>query len=166
MTRLNLRKVRGKGGRIGFVPADNAAEIEAEKFPMGRRLKAEITTPRSLPFNGLMFQAFTLIAKALNAGPTHREWDQNSVRKRLLIMTGNADMYELPEAVKQAYGLPEGVRVVGFEPCSMAFDSMTEDEASRFYEGASKYLLTEFGDYLEETPEWREVDRIINRVPA
>lgn len=158
MAKLTLRKVQGQ--RIGFVPADRAAEIEAEKLPLGRRLKAEITNPRNTRHNGLMFAAFTLLADVLNSGPGRRDWDQNSVRRRLLIVTGHADTFVVPAALARDYGLPEGVPVIGFEPRSMAFDSMDQEEASRFFDRAMAYVLTEFGAWVRGHPAWAEIEEI------
>lgn len=156
--RLALRKVMGQ--RIGFVPADRAAEIEAEKLPMGRRLKAEITAPQNTRFNGLMFAAFSLIANVLNSGPGKRDWNQNSVRRRLLIVTGYADAYTLPSAAAADYGLPAGLPVMAFEPKSMSFDSMDADERHRFWDRAMAYVLSEFGDWTRQHPDWQEIEAI------
>lgn len=158
MARMRLRKV--KGSRVGFVPADRAAEAEAEKLPMGRILKAEITNPRNVKHNGLMFVAFTLLANVLNSGTGRHDWDQNSVRRRLLIVTGHADTFTIPAALARDYGLPEGLPVIGFEPRSMAFDSMDQDEASRFFDRAMAYVLSEFGEWVRSHPEWAEIEAI------
>lgn len=158
MARLRLRKVQG--ARVGFIPVDLAAELEAEKLPVGRDLKAEITAPRSLKHNGLMFAVFTLLAGVLNGGPGRRDWDQNSVRRRLLIVTGHADTFTVPAALARDYGLPAGLPVIGFEPRSMAFDSMDQDEASRFFDKAMAYVLNEFGGWVREHPHWAEIEAI------
>ena len=158
MARLALRKV--KGTRIGFVPANRAAEVEAEKLPTGRILKADITNPRNVKFQGLMFAAFTLLADILNSGPGRRDWDQNSVRRRLLIVTGHADTFTVPATLARSYGLPEALPVIGFEPRSMAFDSMDQDEASRFFDKAMAYVLSEFGDWTRTHEAWAEIEAI------
>lgn len=157
MSRMTLRKVHGQSG-AGLVPANRAAQIEMDKLPVGRLLKADITNPRSTSHNGLMFAFFTLLADVLNSGPGRKDWDQNSVRKRLLIVTGHADMFVLPGAMRAAYGLPDGAHVVAFEPRSMAFDSMDQDEASRFWDRAVAYVLTEFGEWVSAHPSWREIE--------
>ena len=159
MPKLQLLKVMGQ--RVGFVPANAASQIEAEKFAAGRMLNANITTPRSLKHNGWAFQMFTLIAEALNAAPGARDWDQNSVRRRLQIMTGNADMVRLPPATARVYGLDPDVPTVAFEPRSMAFDSMDQAEFGRFCNLAIAYLLGEFGDLIMDAPEWSEVQAIL-----
>jgi len=160
MPKLQLKKAQGRSG-VGFVPANKASEVEAEGFPMGRVLRAEITTPRSIKHNGLMFQFFTLLAKVLNSGPGEKHWDQNSIRKRLLIMTGNADVCDLPGAVRDLYGIPRADAVVSFEPRSMAFESMDQNEASKFFNLAIAYVLNEFGAWVQDHPDWIEVRNII-----
>ncbi len=156
MSRMVLKRVDGAKS-VGFVPADAASEVEARKFPRDRRLRAEVTTPRSLKFNGLMFSAFTLLAEVLNTGPGRRDWDQNSVRRRLLIVTGYADTFTVPAALARDYGLPEALPVIGFEPRSMAFDSMDQAEASRFFDRAMAYVLAEFGAWVRDHPSWGEI---------
>lgn len=157
--KLTVKKVGGKNA-VGFVPANRAAEIEAAKLPFERLLRAEIVRPRSGKHNGLMFAFFTLVANVLNAGPGKKDWDQNSVRKRLLIVTGYADIYQLPASARALYGIPEGLPAVAFEPKSMAFDSMEQNEASRFFDRAVAYVLSEFGDWCRQHPDWTEVEAI------
>ncbi len=159
MARLRMRKVTGRSGD-GLVPADRGAALELEKLPHGRILKADVTSPRNLKHNGLMFGPFfTTLAKILNDGPGRTAWDQNSVRKRLLIITGYADMFELPPSTRAAYGLAPDQPVVGFSAKSMAFDSMGQDEASRFYEKALAYVLSNF-NWAQDHPDWKEIEAL------
>lgn len=159
MVMMRVKKVHGRTG-AGFIPHDRAAEIELEKLPAGRILKAEVTTPRNIKHNGLMFGPFfSSLAKILNEGPGRNDWDQNSVRKRLLIITGHADLFELPPSTRAAYGLTPDQVVMGFSAKSMAFDSMDQEEASRFYEKALAYVLSNF-HWAQEHPDWKEIEAL------
>lgn len=153
-----LRKVQGS--RIGFVPADRADEIELERLPMGRDLRADVVVPRSGPYHRMMMSAFTLIAHVLNSGPTDKTWDRDRVRKRLLVQLGYADAELLRPSTKALYGFAPGVPMVGLEAKSMAFDAMEQDEAERFFEAALLYVLSEFGTWVRDAPEWREIENI------
>lgn len=155
---LWLRKVQG--GRIGFVPTDRADEIELERLPFGRDLRAEITVAQSVPYHRMMMKAFTLIANVLNGGPGDKDWDRDKVRRRLLIHTGYADIEVLRPATLEQYGLGSKLPAVNLEPRSMAFDSMEFDERVRFFEAALLYVLGEFGAWVTKHPDWVQVQNI------
>lgn len=159
MADLIVKRVIGRAG-TGFVPADRGSEIEAEKLPLNARLRAKITRPRNRKHNGLMFGPFfTTLAAILNDGPSERQWDQDKVRKRLLAVTGHADVYPAPKAMRELYDLPEGACCI--EPKSMAFDSMDQNEASAFYGAALDYVLSEFGDWCQQHPLWPTIEGLI-----
>lgn len=157
--KLTVKKVAGHHS-VGFVPVDRAAELVAEKLPAGRRLRADIVRPRSRDHNGLMFAIFTLMAKVLNDGPGEKEWDQDSVRKRLLVILGYADFFDLPKSTRDVYGIPEGAVPFGFLPKSMNFDTMEQDEACRFFNRALAYVVNEWGDWVYDHPDWTEIERL------
>lgn len=166
MVDLVLKKVSGKTG-VGFIPADQGSEIEIGKLPMGRRLRAKVTTPRSVKHNGLMFGPFfSTLAAILNDGPSDRTWDQNKVRKRLLSATGHADIYPAPKAIREQYGLPDDAPAFCIEPQSMSFDSMDQDAASLFYEEALAYVVREFGDWCRHHPLWPTIQGLTERQNA
>lgn len=153
-----LRKVQGT--RIGFIPASRADEIELERLPMGRDLRADVVVPQSGPYHRMMMATFTLIASILNSGPTGRDWDLNKVRKRLLIQTGYADVDPLSTSTRSLYGFAPHVPLVHLEPRSMAFDAMEHDERVRFFEASMLYVLVEFGAWVKDHPDWQEVQNI------
>lgn len=151
-----VRKVKGNGV-VGFVPTSRADEVELERIPFGKELRADVVVPRSGPYHRMMMSAFTLIANVLNSGPGEKDWDRDKVRKRLLIHTGYADIELLPGATKRLYGIDPKVPAVNLEPRSMAFDAMEQDEAERFFEAALIYVLAEFGQWVSQHPDWRQV---------
>lgn len=146
-----------------FVPATAAAQAEFEKFPAGAFLKADITRDRSGPAHRYYWAMCTLIAEALNAGPTSIYWTQELVSDRLKIATGRVEIIDLPPSLRRAHGA-----TIGIKPVSISFAKMDGVEFYRFLESAIAYVVTEFGDWIIDHPNWTQVQDILSnsKVPA
>ena len=137
-----------------FYPANRASALEAERFPEGVRLGASMAQKRSR-FHNLYWAFCTYVANALNAGPGDIAWTQEMVSDRLKLATGRAEVVNLPQALQRHYGVSKALK-----PSSIAFSKMDEAEFSDFAEAAISYVLTEFGPWVRDHPDWQHVREI------
>lgn len=156
MAKIPLMK-RGQG----FAPYTRGGALEAEKIPQGARVHADIRQPRNGKFHRLYWQFCTFIAQALNDGPGEIEWTQEMVSDRLKIATGRADVVELPPSLQRRYNARVAVK-----PQSISFATMDEREFGAFVEAAMKYILTEFGTWIADHEDWKNVRDIAYRAAA
>lgn len=137
-----------------FYPANKAARMEMERIPQGVRLRADMAQPRSR-FHNLYWAFCTYVAEALNNGPGELHWTQEMVSDRLKLATGRAEVVALPLALQRHYGVTHALK-----PSSIAFSKMDEAEFSAFAEAAIAYVLTEFGAWVRDDPNWQHVREI------
>lgn len=138
-----------------LVPRTQAAWAEFERLPAGP-LMAEVKVPRNIKFHRLYWAMCTFIAEALNAGPASREWDQEAVSDRLKIVTGHVEVFDLPPSLARLHGTGKAVR-----PASISFAKMDDAAFHRFVEASIAYVLTEFGAWVQEHPNWQHVREIL-----
>lgn len=139
-----------------FFPASKAAALEAERFPEGVRLGADMAQRRSR-FHNLYWAFCTYVSEALNNGPGDLHWTQEMVSDRLKLATGRAEVVALPPALQRHYGVTHALK-----PASIAFSKMDEAEFSAFAEAAISYVISEFGQWVQDDPRWRHVREIVN----
>lgn len=146
--------IRREGQRLA--PASRIDAEMIEELPAGADIAARLWRPRSLQQHRLAFALFGLLAEALNEGPGHEFWTQDSVRRRLLIATGHADVLPLPDRLAKQWG--SRLAVV---PRSMAFGAMDADEFRRFLDAAMDYVRTTLAPWIEDAPQWEEIRKIV-----
>ena len=147
-----------------LAPANRAAQIEIDRVPQGAVCVGKWTRPRNGKFHRLAWQVFTLVSRALNAGPGAKTWRSVDVKDTLLLATGRGERIDLPPRVQlhyaQKWGLPDGAIVVGLRPASISYARMDQDTFAAFYKDAMTYLTTTFGDWLHDSDELQELRRI------
>lgn len=158
-----MSKLAVKKQGPGFMPATMAAQAEFDKFPAGVMLKADVARDRSGPQHRYYWGMCTLIADALNAGPSSMNWTQETVSDRLKIATGRVEVIDLPPVLRRVHGTS-----IGIKPVSISFAKMDGTEFAIFLESAISYVVTEFGDWIIDAPQWAHVQDILSksRVPA
>lgn len=139
-----------------MVPPTEGDAATLAEMKQGAVYRVDMTRPRSLKHNGMAFAFFSLLAKALNKGPTREQWDQDKVRRRLLIALGYAEVFKVPARMAEHYGTP-----VAIVPRSMSFENMDQDEFGRFVDQSLEYVVQEFGDWLYQAEEWKAVLDIV-----
>jgi hypothetical protein len=73
--------------------------------------------------------------------------------RKLPEWIGKTDNTAIPARVK--------IRLINGGGNREAFESMSQDEASRFFNLAVAYVLNEFGPWVQDHPDWSEVRKII-----
>jgi len=141
---------------LGFFPATKAAQIEALKMPDGDGLFGDIARRRNLKFHRLYFALCTYVSEALNNGPGEIEWTQEMVSDRLKLATGRAEIVPIPSSLQRHYGVTHALK-----PVSISFAKMDETEFGRFVEVAIAYVLSEFGAWVQDHPDWHHVQDIV-----
>lgn len=152
MAKLTLKK-----NGPALVPATKAAAIEFDKIKPGVPLIADVAQRRNIKFRRLYWGLCSYLAKALNAGPGEIEWTQSMVSDRLKLATGRAEITALPRSLAKHYNTPVAVR-----PASISFAKMDESEFSEFVHSAVRYVLTEFGEWVQGHEDWTHVQDILN----
>lgn len=160
MATIYLQKVRGReqSGLIGYTADDMEA---LDRLRDGKRLRAKIVEDRSPPHHQLMFYCFRRLSEVLNDGPGEKVWDEDLVRRELLIRLGMAERQEADASMKAAYGVPVGLPFFYLVPASMAFERMDQGEAYRFFNRAVDWVIAHFGHWVEGHPSW---DRFLQAV--
>ena len=139
-----------------LVPSTKAAERTLDGIKPGAVLGVDAAERRNGKFHRLYWAMCQLIADALNAGPSGREWDQEAVSDALKIGTGHAKVVALTPAMQRHYGVPAAL-----VPASVSFAKMDETQFGRFVEGAVAYVIAEFGPWVQDHPDWRQVREIV-----
>jgi hypothetical protein len=140
-----------------FVPATRAAQIEADKIKPGVPLMGDVAARRNPQFHRLYWAFCTYVAEALNSGPGDIEWTQEMVSNRLKLATGRAEIVAIPAALQRHYGVPHAVM-----PASISFAKMDETEFGQFVDRSITYILTEFGAWVQDHPDWVHVRDIVH----
>lgn len=158
MPEIPLRK-QGQG----FFPFTRGGALEADKIKQGAEVMGKLTKRRNGKFHRLYWQFCTFVAAALNDGPGNIVWTQEMVSDRLKIATGRADVIALPRSMQSVYGAQVAVK-----PQSISFAKMDDTEFGAFVEASMAYILTEFGAWVQEHPDWQNVRDIlhVSRVAA
>ena len=151
MPKLTMKRVG-----MALVPATKAAEKVLLGIKFGVELGVDAAERRNRKFHRLYWGMCQYIADALNAGPTSRDWDQESVSDALKIGTGHATVRALTPAMQRHYGAP-----VALVPASISFAKMDEAQFGRFVEAAVAYVIAEFGPWVQEHEDWRHVREIV-----
>lgn len=110
-----------------------------------------------MKFHRLYWALCTYLSEALNSGPGDIRWTQEMVSDRLKIATGRADMIELSPSMRRKWNAQIAVK-----PQSVSFASMDEAEFGAFVEASIAFVLTEFGDWVQEHEDWVHVRDILN----
>lgn len=153
MPKIPLRK-QGNA----FVPFTRGGALEADKIKPGAEVLADLRQRRNGKFHRLYWQFCTFVAEALNEGPGNISWTQEMVSDRLKIATGRADVIQLPRSMQAVYGAEIAVK-----PQSISFAKMDETEFGNFVEASMAYILTEFGPWVQEHPDWAHVREILHQ---
>ena len=152
MPKLALKK----RGQV-FLPASKAAQTELARFRDGDTVHGDLAVRRNLKFHRLYWAMCTYIADALNTGPGEIDWTQEMVSDRLKLATGRAEVVPLPGSLQRHYGVSHALK-----PASLSFAKMDDTEFSRFVEASIAYVLSEFGAWIQDHPDWSHVREILN----
>lgn len=140
----------------GLFPASKAAEIEITKLPPETRLRCSVAKPRSGRQHGMAFALFTYLADALKDGPGPDYWEQDRVRRLLLVVTGYADLIPLSDKAAKQWGSRVAVM-----PRSMRFDAMSADEFTCFLNDAMAYVREQLAPWIRESEHWPQISEIV-----
>lgn len=116
---------------------------------------------RNKKHHGLAWVFAGLVADAINDGPgaIHEPWDDERVMDHVKMATGHVEIMRLPANLAKQYGTPIAIR-----PGSISFAKMGQDRFSTFFDAMLLYVQTELCTYLQDAPQWDEIDKIIRRV--
>jgi len=145
-----------KSNGRGLFPSNIAAQIQMEKLPKGATLRAVVTAPRNLRQLRLFWAFATLVADALNDGPTGKTWSQDDVATLFKIATGHVDM--LPLAKKDALRL--GITHAAI-PQSISFAKMDGQDFGRFMNTSFEYVRDTVCPWIIDSEHWREIEIIL-----
>lgn len=124
--KMYLAKV-SKGGKIGFVPADDAATTELAKLGDGEVIECSIIRPRSIQWNRMYWALCRTIGE--NQDP---ERDEDSIDAELRILAGHFDVM---------YVGNHEVRV----PKRIAFDKLDADGWAKYWQKVEQAVAYRFG---------------------
>lgn len=150
-----MTKVWGTVTKDGTIaPYTRFRQELLEDFRPGERLKITIDKDRNGKFSALFHLALSLVAKAINRGPANATVD--SLKQFVKLRKGWYDVVELPVPLS---GQTHAVRFH-----STAFASMAEAEFHRFAHEACRLICDELAPWIEDAPEWREAQALINQI--
>ena len=136
--------------RVGFslVPTARAGEIAIDKLPVGTRLRVKAVKPRGDKFHAGTWAFFTLLAEALNRGPTAAPWRPEDVKDYLLVATGRSRPIRVGS-------------LTGFIPSHTNFDAMDQQEYGRFVEDAMRHMRDHLSPWINQSDEWPEIAKFL-----
>lgn len=109
---------------------------------------AKLSKPRNGKHHRLMWALWTYVAKALNDGPTPREWTADDVCLHC----------------KVALGLTDPVKIKGQTvevPRSISFAKMDQEAFSRFAEQVMEYVAGDLCPWIHGSEHWAEIQVIL-----
>lgn len=142
-------------GRV-LRPASKAAAVALEALPRGVPLKVEPTQPRRIKLHRLGWGLATLVAKALNDGPTPVDWDAERVMTHFKLATGHVETVKLRPADAKRLGVTHAAL-----PRSVSFSRMGEDEFSRFVRASMEHVRDVLCPWIEGSEHWPEIETIL-----
>jgi len=137
-------------------PSNIAAQIQLEKLPKGATLRAVVTAPRNIRQLRLFWAFASLVADALNDGPTGKTWSQDDVVTLLKIATGHVDMLPLAKKDQARLGITHAAI-----PKSISFAKMEGQDFSNFMNTAFEYIRDTIAPWINESDHWREIAIIL-----
>lgn len=142
-----------------IVPNSRAAALELDRLPEGKVFRVDARVPRNGKFHRLIWALFSLTAAALNDGPapSAKAWTPEDVAEFIKLSTGHVETFRLRPADAKRYGTDIGIR-----PASISYDKMDDTEFSRFADAAMACIRDELCPYIEASPYWSEIAKIID----
>lgn len=143
-----------------LVPDDTASAIELSRLPFGRTIRIEARVPRHGKHHRGVWKLFALTAQALNDGPSPgaAQWTSEGVAELVKIGTGHVEYFKLRPKDAKRYGTDVGIR-----PASISFEAMDQSDFDKFSDAALVYIRSELCPYIETSPYWVEINRLITK---
>jgi hypothetical protein len=116
----------------GLIPLYPNDQDEKRKLKLGRDYLAKITLPRNLAFHKKFFALFNIAYQN-----SRLDMSEKAYRHYLTIKAGYFTAYQTPKGIF-------------YEPDSISFDSMDEDEFEVFYQRFLEKVIAEIGCTSEE----------------
>lgn len=145
-------------GEYRLAVDSRSSALELARLPKGKLIRVEAKVPRHGKHHRLICKAFSLVAEALNEGPTNQQWDVEGVMEYVKLATGHIEIFKLPKKAARKYGTETGVR-----PKSIAFDKMDQSAFETFAYQALTLIRDELAPWLEDAPQWIEIQDIFRR---
>lgn len=146
--------VRSNGKAL--LPTSHAAQIALEALPRGVPLRVDPKQPRNSKFHRMAWAFATYVAKALNDGPTAKEWTAEDAMTHLKLATGNVETMKLSR--KMAGRLRQDFAAV---PKSISFAKMDEAAFGKFMDAAMTYVRDDLAPWIEDSEDWPHIVEIL-----
>lgn len=141
-----------------LIPHSKAAALEVEDLAKGVPLKVEPTQPRNPRQHRLFWGFASLVAKALNDGPTNRRWTSKDVVTHLKLATGYVDTVALSKRDSGRLGVQYAAL-----PKSISFAKMDGQEFSRLMDTSFIYVRDELCQWISDSPHWSDINEILRQ---
>jgi hypothetical protein len=116
----------------GLMPLYPSDQDEKKKLKFGKDYKAKITLPRNLGFHKKFFALFNIAFQN-----SSMRMSEKAYRHYLTIKAGYFTAYTTPKGIF-------------YEPDSISFDSMEQDDFEVFYQKFLSVVMSEIGSTSEE----------------
>lgn len=142
-------------GEYRLAAASRADALNLARMKKFVRLRVEVKEPRSGKFHRLIWQTFTLVAEALNAGPSTRsDWTAEDVADLAKLATGRGRVLPAPPRVPAP---------TIFIPASISYAAMDQAEFDAFARAFFDYI-EDLAPWLQASPQWAEIQAILSEV--
>lgn len=128
-----------------------------EALPRNVPLKVEPKQPRNTKQHRLFYAFATLVADALNQGPSG-SWTQDKVVTHIKLATGHVTLMKLGK--RDAARLGTDIAAL---PASISFAKMDGVAFSDFMHRAFEYVRDELAPWIEDSPAWPQVREILGQ---
>lgn len=126
-----------------------------EDLHQGDRLRIKVEKDRNGKFNSLYHVMLDRLARAINRGPATTSIDE--LKKWVKIRKGWYDVVPLPQPT-----LDGQTHAIDYH--STSFAKMGEEDFERFARDTCELILSELAPWVENAPEWEEVQQIIGQI--
>jgi hypothetical protein len=146
-----------------LVPRSLAAALEIERLPVETALRVKAVKPRSGKYHRLILGLCSLVAEALNNGPskTIEPWDTESVLRNIKVALGDVEIAPMTARQKAKFGIPADEKAYIAVTGSISYRSRDQKAFDEWSEKAMEYIANDLCPYIQESPEWVQIANIL-----